>query len=203
MNKPVQTDELPKRPCLSRRRLWSAVLYLCLLAALVFAAWQIHMVWEHRQGPRVAGEPYRAPAYQAPATLPTTNPVEMAAAAVAASGLTEFQGDPGGIAPPAGAVRLRGFQRSVEGQVQQQAHYEWAGQPLGALDHYARILGPQGFARSVPLRGTQPAPNIEAGDELRAVFFKGRTRVTVALRKNSQGAKIVTIIVFTVIRPAP
>jgi len=55
-------------------------------------------------------------------------------------GLESFEGDPAGIAAPAGAVRRLAIKRLVDGLEQYQADYTRTGGVRRALEHYSSIL---------------------------------------------------------------
>ena len=181
---PEKTDSAP------RRRAWLHVLYVCFLAAGVFAAWQIHVFMGSgtRPGPARPSWTTSTPRQEPAASEPTSIPAALAA------GLESCQDDPGGILPPDSAERLYGFRRVVAGMIEHSATYKYPGELENAAQHYTRVLRQGGFAGPTIMPGTRQRP--------RLVFLKDQTHATVALRKDRRDGKM-TMIVVTTGRPAP
>ena len=192
------------------------VLYLCLLAAGIFVAWQFHLYWR-RSETASFGQAYRdqtaGPATQA-AFLnegtesvseliePLTDPLF----AEQAVGMKRLKGDPAGLQPPAGAKRRFGFQRFVADSVEQQASYALPGELAGIADHYRQALRAAGFelledsvetSEGLRPRQEQSPPDISRAQGL-MVAKRGRNSVVVVMRKNKTHPKIVEVSVTAI-----
>ena len=179
-----------------RREVRRTSLYLGLMVAGAAAVWGAgellrgHLVssrrpdrsGEARPGP--AGEPKRTPRNAA-------DPEDVSLSAV---GLEPMDADPGQVAAPAGARRRFAFRRRYEGQLEQQARYEFDGPADEAVKHYRQAFARQGLS----LVSDRTAPTGRRA----LVFEKGPAYACVALRKNPGQARVV-IIVVTVAGPAP
>ncbi len=188
--------ELPDKKPVRPRRRWLVGLYLALVAAGIFAAWQAHVLWLSRglssrtQRPnfteRQRLQVKLPPNVRSPADPILPDPLQE-------SGLTEFTSDPGGVHPPAGAKRGLSRQVRADGKDYLHAGYEYRGDLAAAVRHYETAAAARGF-RHVDDR-------IGRLGWRRIFLVKDRMHLIVALRKAGKKDKIVTIVV-TLIRPA-
>lgn len=198
-------DGSPGRRRGKTRPILTGLLYVAVLLAGIFAAWQANL-WlrarRDRQSPSV-----KAPARQGSAAVRAhfAAGAESRAAAtrrwtsdllatrpgldpLAAAGLGALDGDPGGLAPPDGARIGVAFQTSTAQGIQQQAGYRWAGDIAAAAEHYRRQLAGNGFdlvdeSRSGP-------------ENLRLLATRNQDNAIVILRKDAPADKMVNIIVM-------
>ena len=181
------TPPAPKdRP--TRRKVWASLLYLAILAAGVFAAWQIH---EFRALRRQVELPLPD---QPDSAQPASRPGGLLADPLGPSGLAPLAGDPGGLPPPPGARRVSAFQSKALGLLRQQARYELAADAQAVVGHYGQILAERGL----PLLRDKTDP--AGGREL--LWAAGRTTVSLVLRKPSQDEKI-GVVILVVCGPVP
>ena len=172
----------------------TTLLVLALMVAAVFLTWLAVEVVRARRlasGRQDRGEAIH-PGPHPPAEWEPNDPREVFTSPYKAVGLADLEGDPGGIAPPAGAKRLFGFRQPIDGEVRMLGRYELAGTAEKAADHYLRSLRKDGFSL---LRDSTDAEGAR-----RLLFEKPPGSVTVALRTNLREAKIV-IITVTVVGP--
>lgn len=165
------------------RRVVTYGLSLAFLAAVLFAAVQVHALLQNRSQLRpdftdttisaAAGRPW---AFSQPAALGDD--------ALREARLSPFTGDPAGIAPPPGAVGQQGFAQNVARGAAQHRLYEYPGTQAAAADYYRRLLADRGFATL--------ADNASPDGRL-LTFIKDRVHVTVALRNAGDKVKIVRI----------
>jgi hypothetical protein len=187
MKRPSADIDRPQR----RREALKTALVLALIVAVVFAGWQLAVFLRSCAArSRDAGGP--AAFHPGPTSQPEwqpSDPAEMLTAPLAAVGLVAMAGDPADVPPPQGARRLSAFQRTVTGQTEQQARYEYAGRVADAAEHYRKALEKQGFEllRDGP----------DATGRRMLIFHADRAHATVALRKASQNGMMVVGIVFT------
>ncbi len=174
------------RPRASRRGVVGAILYLCLLAAGVFVGWQLHGLL-YKPAPTVSAPP-DADTFRAAgrSERPASSPAELVSSPLAASGLREFDGDPGGIAPPPAARRLAAFERQSPGLTQQQARYEWEGTTSDAAEFYRRQLEQRQF------KLLRPVADDTDGEAM--LFLKDRLSVNLSLKQRPRNDKIVIIV---------
>ena len=175
-----------------RREIRRTILVLALLAAGTFAAWQAGVFVSRRIGRHTRGASSAAnlPAQTQPAP-DACSPGDLLRSPLAAVGLTPLDGDPGGIAPPAGSKRREAFQRRIGGRTEQRARYELAGAIGAAADYYARALAARGFVRR---------PDGAAARGGRTMVFVGdAAAATVRLNARPAGGKMVEAVV-TVVR---
>jgi len=200
MSEPAEKSP-PPRP----RRILSTPAVFVLVAAGVFAAWGVHVLWRGadrepagplrpRRSPRpsVGGPPGAAtqPGKAAAGTQP------FGEHPLAGLGIAPLQGDPGGIPPPPGAVRRTGLQRRADRQLQQQAIYECDSTVDTVADHYKRVLRSDGFELLTE--------DVAAGSDRTVLVFwrqKDPARAILLLRNAPGKAKIVRV-ALTVLRPA-
>lgn len=112
----------------------------------------------------------------------------------AAMGLRPLAGDPGGIAPPSGATRASAFERKLSDALEQQARYQWWGEPAEAAAHYRKILQQRGFALASDRVGKQGWRTM--------VLSSGNIACTVTLQTNpGHGRLVIIVVVVTVASP--
>lgn len=167
----------------------SAILYVALVAAGVFAAWQIRIYWLGRgmapsSEPQVEVTRLGMDAQSQPASGKVA---DFPAAPLDLAHLKPFAGDPLGIVGPAGAKGRGGFSQKVGQEVRLLRSYEYEGELPAAAEHYRRVLSGLGFASA----GEQA----DGAGGKTLIFVKDRTYVTVALRKGSGNGKIKRIVV--------
>ena len=143
-----------------RKRCPRVVMYLGLLAAAVFLAYQVHVTWMLGRGkPTVPPLPFDAARHseqsQRPATLPATGLADMLGGSDA--GLEAITAEPGGLAPPPKAVRRWAFKRAETGE--EYARYGFPGRLEDAAEHYVRLLKEQG-GRLVSDQSQAPAKRL-------------------------------------------
>ena len=169
----------------------TTILPLCLLAAGIVAAWQIH-VFVRSRGDKGA-PPERLPRRGRLGTTlpawPDDTPAELAMGPAGAAGLTVLDTDPLRLAPPKGAARQWAFRRELQGFREEHAAYDYGGTPGEASVHYADLLRSRGFSLVRDGRGTSDDPRRTL------VFLKDRIRVTVSLRMSRQNAKMCRVAV--------
>ncbi|MDY6913608.1 MAG: hypothetical protein SVT52_04025 [Planctomycetota bacterium] len=164
---------------------------MCLLAAVAFAAWQIHVCWKsvgrYVSPCRRAGQLHEAQADD-------VNVLDVSGCPLAVAGLKPLAADPAGVRPPPGATRHAAFRRRAAGCIEQQARYSVEAETDDVAAYYTDRLAAGGYRL---LRDTPP----EAGRKV-LVFIEGQTRIILALRKAADQAKIVTV-VLTVVTDEP
>jgi len=177
-------DRPPRRPVLA------GILWLCLLAAGVFAAWQAHQAWF---------APVRGPV-QVPrldSSLPASGPAwgsldlrRLLEGPMSAVGVEKMTGDPLDLAPPPGARQVSAFQWVAADTIHQQAEYRFEGTLEEAAEHYR--------GQASCLRTVDPASlgNVRPPQDARVLIgaTAGR-RVIVVLRADRLAERIVTIAV--------
>ncbi|MHC4982799.1 MAG: hypothetical protein ACYTF6_06485 [Planctomycetota bacterium] len=170
----------------SCRRLFPFALYVCLLAAVAFAAWQVTVYFRTRGAsnrPAAAQKDgKKAPEFRGSAESPG-GPLSPDAL-VGMAGVSPLRGDPGGMPPPAGAVRRCAVACPRQGMAVELANYEYHGSVAAAAAHYEKLLAERGFDR---------LSETSAGGAAVLTFQKRLTVVTVSLRKVGQERKIVSI----------
>ncbi len=176
----------------SRRRL-TAVLYVCLLGAGIFAAWQVHEFYFSPQLRSERGDltesisrPGSAGGAFAEANAVVT-PSELADDPLGLVGVKTLADEPGGLIPPPGAKRHRSIQLRSADSMEQQAMYAVAADSESVAKHYRYLLDKQGF--ELLLNEVGPL-----GD-LRLIARKGDRRVIVSVRKNKESDKTVQLFV--------
>lgn len=212
---PPEAGPAPNR----RRRVVRTLLYLCLVGAGVFAAWEVHVFW---RGPARDARDTRPRTFGAGRSRVRTAPVaieypgsefdddgapadgasggdgddlsQLASDPLAAAGVENLPGDPGDLPPPEGAKRRSAFQQRTADSIHQQATYEWAGQAPAAADHYRELLAREGL---------ELLSDVDKGPVGRVIVARGGSkRVIVSLRKNKTTSNIVRISV-TMIDSSP
>lgn len=183
-------NALPEEP---RRKTVTTILWVCIAIAAVFAAWQVHIFIYapgkvHRRRP--AGF---SPASAPQAGLSAGDPRQLIDSPEALAGMKKLIGEPGGIAPPPGAVRRPGFERLVDGQLWQHAAYECPGKRTAVEAHYRAALARAGFEA----RGRQATDS----GRLLLGFVRGPIRAIVSLKTPPPGAKMIQVALI-VISPA-
>ncbi len=171
-----------------RKRVQRTVLVLSAMVLAALAAWvgskavEAWLVGSHRGS--------RAAIFPGPTTQPFDDAPLSLDSPLAASGLTSFAGDPGGIPSVPLARRVFGFERRMAGQVEQQARYELVGLPDVVAGHYQAELARQGYEK---------LKDAVRADGRRAIVFGKRDGwVTVSLRRDARNVKMVIIAVTAV-----
>ncbi len=183
-----------------RRKIVNSLLYGALLAAAIFAAYQIHIFWV---SPRPAAGPQRGiktvgnPGGAASQPAPPQDPRELLKGPHGMEHAKPLAGDPGSIPPPATARRRYAFTFDLPGDgvssqqtLQEYAHYDDPGPLEDIRRHYLAALEQAGYDL-VADSGVQ--------NKRELVFTKGRSHVTVSLTKAPGSGGVV--IVVTMIRP--
>jgi hypothetical protein len=142
----LQTNPQPEnRPHPRRKEVINTLLYFALLAAGVFAAWQIHVWWtrQHRgvvEPPPDAlrAIPERGGDVGVRSLLNASRPADL-------TGLEELKSDPDGLVPPAQSRRLRMFRQVLGGQQRQLAKYESPGTVDEVGRYYLELLKSRGY----------------------------------------------------------
>jgi hypothetical protein len=192
-----------------RRRVVRALLYLCLVGAGVFAAWEVHVFWRggEREAPDARPRTFGAGRPRIPTAPEPAEPgselddegapadgvsgadgediSQLASDPLAAAGVESLPGDPGGLPPPEGAKRRSAFQQRTADSIHQQATYEWPGETPAAAHHYRELL-----AR----KGLDLLSDVDKGSVGRVIVARGGSkRVIVSLRKNKTASNRVRI----------
>ena len=188
-----------------RKALGYSCLCLCLLSAMLLAAWQIHLLTTARQrAPVSVGSPGRRQGFEGlmrslpRRPLPASVPAAPEANPLSAVGFGRLEGHPDDVPPPTGAKRLAGVLRGDDKNLQEEASYRFPGLPQKIVEHYKRVLSGVGYALSEDSHSVEGSPGGRGGDRT-LVFFSGQKRAILYLRKDAKEANIV--IVFTVVRP--
>lgn len=195
------------------RSLIVAIVYVCLLATGVFAAYRLHLYWRRTQ----AAERYRASQtfgamtrpiegktqFSPPERLPDDFDIlppeqgdpeakysQLVKDPISAEGVKPLANHPGGIAPPEGGKLLFAFEREIADSIQQQGIYEFAGETTAAAEHYIGSLRAAGF---VLLSDSQ-----QERDRRVIVAHRGGERVVVILKKSKTADGIVRIAVTVI-----
>jgi len=181
----VVTDPLQPRPSAGRsaapispRRWTGPALYAALVAAAVFAAYQIH-VYATRTTERPSAD---TGVYRGETPAPGVAGGEAGLEAIRATGLVPQKADPAGIAPPPRAVRLGAYSRRGGGQMQEMASYDWPGDVAAAGEHYRAVMAAGGY--ELLLDGARGL-----GRHV-MVWSRGLTHVTVTLRPAADPEKM-------------
>ena len=181
---------------ISRRRKVKKLAYPCLVIAAIILAWQVHEYLQGRWRPQMLdAEAYNTTmtATTGP-TWPSGGPGDVVGRGPAVAALAELAGDPGSIPPPAGATRIRSFQRKALGFIEQQGRYEYRGSASAAVEHYKTVLAARGFT----LLGTRR----KSTQRRTLIFAKAPIRVILSLPNECEEGKIIYIM-LTVVFPAP
>ena len=186
------------------KRRWFWVLYaVVLIASVSFAAWQ--GIRFFRGGKKSSGPPIFNSLRRSygqigpPALPPTTGPGEMTDNPLAGVGMTQLDGDPGGIAPPKGAVRRSAFVRRTDDEVEMMARYAWQGSADQAAEYYKKYLAGKDMKflgeQTRTDRSTTTRPDSSRNARPRRIFvFHGLKRhVTVTLRKMPRNDEMLSI----------
>jgi len=121
------------------------ILYLCLLVAGVFAAWQMHLLLNPQKAPHKAEVAQGTGAVSQPGWMddrPIRDLGEVAANPSRESGWAPVNDDPLGVRPPPGAQRL-GAYRHEKGYWQ--GRYSFRGELSDALEHYREAFQARRF----------------------------------------------------------
>jgi hypothetical protein len=178
----------------NKPRQWKGgALYVALLVAGVFAAWQGHMLWfspDRQTDPSPIGSHRFDPKMLEPSADQEDSflPGEFDS-----TGMAPMDVDPGRLSPPEGAGGRVAVRREMGGSVVEEAVYTYAGQADAALSHYRDLLFDRGFAEQFHRQRSD-------GSHL-AIFTAGDAKVVLALRKPAADRTIRSIVV-RVIHPA-
>ncbi len=181
---------------ISRRGKVKKLAYLCLLIAAIILAWQVHEYIKVRSRPQAID----VRAYNAAITAttgpawPPGGPDAVAGRGAGVAGLVAMAGDPGSIPPPAGANRIRSFQRKALGFIEQQGRYEYRGSASVAVEHYKAVLTARGF--------TLLGVGGKSRQRQTLIFVKAPLRVIVSLPNDGEEGRIAYIL-LTVVFPVP
>lgn len=124
-------------------------LYVCLVAAGVFAAWQANrFCWpddrEDRSAPQRPRDVERSMRRW---KRPASQPLGVVDHPTAVGGLEPIRTHPGGLAPPAEAKLRDAYRRPADdGNVEEFAKYEFSGEPGAVVEYYQDVLQAQGYA---------------------------------------------------------
>lgn len=194
----------PSGPDGYRRR--SAWLYVLGMVAAIALAWAIHEIITPSPQPHnldLLGQTGRAgpgDLMLGASTQPTTETAEDVRHWFEGSdsvlGLERSDAHPGGFAPPAGALRLRSYNRTMAGMPAQHAAYEISASIDAVVQHYQNLLEQAGF--TVHQDREDPA---STGRSL--VFLKGLRQVVVSLRPVPRNATMVHVAVTVFTPPTP
>ncbi|HAU38235.1 MAG TPA: hypothetical protein DCX07_11045 [Phycisphaerales bacterium] len=188
-----QTDALPRR-----RRVFNGVLGAALLAAGVFAALQAHTFWTARRGGQDNAERPGRKSPRGHTPSPADAPgawADQPANVLSDARLAPLDGDPAGIAPPAGAKPLGAYRRAFAGYADELARYLVPGELAQAETHYRDCLSARGF---------QLTYRREMPDGRRVLVFSGPgCDVTVSLRNVSGQEKMVSVSLAATSREPP
>lgn len=180
-----------------RRRKVKRLAYPCLVIAAIILAWQVHEYIKLRsrpQAPDVSAYNTAITATTGP-TWPASAPGAVTGRGAAMAGLEALAGDPGSIPPPAGANRIRSFQRKALGFVWQQGRYEYRGSASVAVEHYKAVLAARGF--------TLVGAGAKSRQRQTLVFVKAPLRVIVSLPNDGEEGRIAYILLTVVFPAAP
>jgi hypothetical protein len=170
------------------------ILYLALLVAGIFAAWQAHAYWVRPDraatAPPETGHRWR---WDHPTPGPSaTNAADFIDSLQRQVGPTPLDGEPGGIDPPPDTVRQTGYQVRSADRVVEFAAYNCPAGGEAALAYVQTQLERQAYQRSATQR---PRP-----DQTWVFYRAGDTTVTVRLRKAGPDRTIDSLAV-SVVRP--
>ncbi|MBL7218612.1 MAG: hypothetical protein ISS69_00735 [Phycisphaerae bacterium] len=189
-----------------RKRWWFWVLYAVVLIVLVGFTVYFYQRVRSPQGREESSDPskscfvrrgYGRIGPQAPP--PTTGPSEMTDNPLAGVAMTPLDGNPGGLAPPTGAVRQSAFVRRTGGEVEMMARYTSQGSADQAAEYYRKYLGGKGMKflgeQTRAGRSASSRPNSLRYARPRRIFvFHGPKRhVTVMLREMPGNDKTLSI----------
>ena len=184
-----QTGGGPDRRVTLRRAVLFAM-YVLLVAATCFAAYQIRVFVIRRQAPPEFAPKWSETAPPPPQSQPwnLNAPGQLAKVPMIDVGLRPFAADPGGIAPPPGSQALPGFERQAYKLKSQQRIYLCPGEPAQVKSYYEKVLARAGFT---------PVPNRAGPDPaLTLLFAKGTTLANLTLQKLAGQAKMVRVVLI-------
>lgn len=181
----------PTSPPPPRRRQARKVVFWTLVA--VTAAWGLGrsiQAYIESRGPK----PSWAEVAPIPRVVPwePNTPAAAGGSPISSMGLRPMAGEPGGIAPPAGATRRTAFERRLTDALEQQARYEWWGSADDAAGHYRKALQDKGFSAV--------SDKTQSDGQRMLVLARDNIVATVSLRTYPPQARAV-IIVVTVASP--
>ena len=186
----------PRRVAAGRRKgpLFWIVYAIVLTVSLVFATYQGVRYFSSRldgdQSPGVVSvRRGRDGRIGPPTSAPAPGPGEMTDNPLAGVGMTPVKGDPGGLAPPSGAIWRWAFERSAGQEREIMALYSWDGSPEQAGEYYKKyliekgmkFLGERKFGEDSP--SSRPAASRKVRPRWMLLFHGAGQNVTVTLRK--------------------
>ncbi len=171
----------------SRRSAGRFLLYVAIVTAMAFAAWQVRCFLQMPSGRGDTSKTTPTVGADGLAPLPSGGLERWLDEPLAVSLLKPCQSDPGGFTPPTGARRVDAYRGQVAGRMQEHARYKVPGSRDAAAVHYRTLLGEASF------RLLQDAAE---GDIRRLIWNRGRTAVSVVLRNDLQKAKMVSVVVI-------
>lgn len=179
-----------------RQRL-SLAIYVALVAAAVFLAYQVRVFWLQRQMTSIvqSGKAGTLDLSRVPSSQPwpLEKPANMPGAPLDESGLETLQGDPAQLPPPPGARREAGFVHNSAGMIYQQRSYLVEGEVSDVAEHYKNVFDQNGY---------QLIQNEIDGQDASMTFVSDAIQANVALRKLPAKDKIVRVVLI-VASPAP
>ena len=159
-----------------------ALLYVALLAAGVFAAYQVHVYWIRADDPAGPYASNRHSWREPSQTQGGTGAGTLLEDLWSTEGMTRLDGDPGGLAPPESVRRFTAFEQTSGALRCQFASYRFDGSGEDVLAHYRRLLESRGYQRVAG-----------GGDEQgrrREEFIAGDRKVIVALLNETGDSRI-------------
>lgn len=202
---PRPAEEPPAKPKPGMRKA-VLLLYVFLMAAVCFVAYQVRLCVTSANQPtrpaRPGGLPLNvgaAPMHEPPDTMPEgSGPADaggpLPTQPSLGANMTELEGDPADIAPPAGAKPLAGYEQTSPGQVQQQREYLWQGDLKAANEYYLKTLAAAGFQLvAQPTSRNAPPPE----DRIVQNFTRDLMHMILVLRKEGSEGKMVRILIVT------
>lgn len=208
---------------MTRKKKWFWLIYLLVLAGTVgFAFQQGRRFFRARSSPvpgATGDRPFNvlrrdAPLVrpgdaEAPAPRPATGPGEMIRDPLAPAALKPLDHDPGGIAPPEGAIRRSAFERRTGDQAEKFALYNWPGRLADAAEHYKAAFAEAGLKllsdrtaepRTRPRQpssapGTREGATRPAPSRRTLIFHAEKRHAIVSLRSDGSIVKIVLTVI--------
>ena len=170
------------------------ILYLALLVAGIFAAWQVHAYWvaPDRAAPAPPETSHRWRWDNPPPGPSPTNADDFIDSLQRQAGPAPLDGEPGGIDPPPDTVRQTGYQVRSTDRVVEFAVYNCPAGGEAAMAYVQTQLERKGYQRSATQR--------PSADQTWAFYRAGDTTVTVRLRKAGPDRTIDSLAV-SVVRP--
>lgn len=184
----MQTQPQSSNPPPPPRKVLHTLLYLALLLASIFAAWQIHVWWV--RPPRLAVQaPPDSLRLDPDAPEVASRPSRIAGPGDNLTGLADLKADPDNLPPPPSSRRLRGFGQTL-GDIQRQlAKYESPGTVDEVGRYYIELLKARGY-RMLGQRSVGTCTSL--------VFEQDPRQVSILLEKKvSQNGLVSIVLVLT------